>query len=108
MLWLIILIGLVVAILIYLEYKEHDCIQGKDCNCKTCKTDSSDDPLRSLDKIKKMVKTNYDFVSWRLALLAGIIGALPVIYYIVARTPTFFEWFIVAMLIFAATYLSNS
>ena len=108
MLWLVLLMGFIVAVLIFLEYQDHDCMAGKKCHKRVSKPNFNDDPLKSIDKIQKMVKNNYDFVTWRLALLAGIIGALPIVYYIEHRVPTLFEWIIVAMLVFAAAYLSSS
>ena len=108
MIWLILLAGLIVSILIYYEYVDHDCIPGKSCHQSVPKPQSNDDLLESIDKIRNMVRNNYDFVSWRLALLAGIIVALPIVYYLECRVPTIFEWLIVALLVFAAAYLSNS
>ena len=108
MLWLILLAGLIVVILIYWEYVDHDCLPGKSCNQSVPKPRPNDDPLESLDKIRRMVRNNYDFVSWRLALLAGIIVALPIVYYLECRVPTAFEWLVVAILVFAVAYLSNS
>lgn len=108
MLWLILFMGFIVAILIYWEYSEHDCIAQKSCGKSCPEPRSHNDPLEYIDKIQGMVKNNYDYVSWRLALLAGIIAALPIVYYLEYRVPTLFEWIVVAMLVFAATYLSNS
>ena len=107
MIWLILLAGLIIAILIYWEYYENDCLTDKSCY-KNIKPRLSDDPLESIDKIRGMVRNNYDFVSWRLALLAGIIAAFPIVYYLECRSPVLFEWIIVGMLVFTATYLSNS
>jgi len=108
MLWLVLLAGLIVAILIYWEYCDHDCLPHKSCNQRAPKPKPCDDSLEYIDKIRGMVRNNYDFVSWRLALLAGIIAALPIVYYLECRVPTLFEWIIVAILVFAAAYLSNS
>lgn len=108
MLWLILLMGLLVAVLIYWEYADHDCLPHKACNKRVCRPSSNDNPLETIDKIKIMVRNNYDYVSWRLALLAGIIAALPIVYYLECRVPTLFEWIVVGVIIFAATYLSNS
>lgn len=103
MFWIILLAGVIVAILIYWEYYDHE-----SNDLRWSKPKPSEDPLESIDKIQAMVRNNYDFVSWRLALIAGIIAALPIVYYLECRIPTLFEWFIVGMLVFTATYLSNS
>jgi len=108
MLWLILLMGLIVAVLIYTEYRDHDCLPHKSCNQSVPKPRPDDDPLNRIDKIQKMVRNNYDYVSWRLSMLAGIIAALPIVYYLEGRIPTVFEWIIVGGLVFAATYLSSS
>ena len=100
--------GLIVAILIYWEYKDHDCIKTGKCNRSVPRPKLDDDTLECFDKLRVMVKNNHDYVLWRLALLAGIIGALPIVYYIEARVPTLFEWIIVGGLIFLAAYLSSS
>lgn len=108
MLWIILVVGIIVAILIYAEYIEHDCLPHKSCNKSTPKPRTDDNPIEYIDKIRGMVRNNYDFVSWRLALLAGIIVTLPIVYYLKSRVPTPFEWFVITMLVFAAAYLSNS
>jgi hypothetical protein len=108
MLWLILFFGILVALLIYWEYKDHDCLPHKNCNNKVPKPKLCDDPLTTIDKIKGMVKNNYDYESWRLALLTGIIATIAIVYYLEDRIPTFTEWIIVGGLIFIATYLSTS
>ena len=108
MLWIVLLFGLIVALLIYWEYCDHDCLPHKSCNKKSPKPKLCDDPLESIDKIRDMVRTNYDYVTWRLSLLAGIIAALPIVYFLEYRVPTIFEWIVVGVLVFAASYLSSS
>nr|QBK91413.1 MAG: 3 transmembrane helices protein [Pithovirus LCPAC302] len=108
MLWLILFVGLIVVLLVYWEYSEHDCLPHKSCKNSVPKPRKEDDPLVYIDKIRGMVRNNFDFVSWRLALLAGIIAALPIVYYLECRIPTLFEWIVVGGLIFIAAYLSNS
>lgn len=103
MLWLILLMGLIVISLIYAEYRDHD-RSGHYISPHTPHPD--DDPLLALDKIKKMLEENTDFVSWRLAMLIGIVAALPIVYFVNGRIPTPFEWGIVGGLIFIASYLS--
>lgn len=106
MLWIILLMGLIVAVLIYWEYRENDKTTNNlyDEIRKTQK----DDPLRGIDNIQRAMKSNHEYSSWRLSLIVGIIAALPIIYYIEGRIPTLFEWFIVGGLIFIASYLSSS
>ena len=109
MLWIIILIALLIAILIYSEYQAHDCIIGKaSCNRVDLPKIKDDDYYQYIDKIRKMVKNNYEYVSWRQALIVGIIAGLVVLYFILNRFPTFFEWLVVTSLIFIVTYLSSN
>lgn len=115
MLWLILFVLIIVTTLIYIEYREHDCLPHKSCNQSVPKPQMEDNPLNTIDKIKLMARNNYDFVNWRLALIAGIIAALPIIYYLKSLNGCpascniqIYEWLIIAMLVFAAVYLSNS
>ena len=105
MLWLVLLAGLIVISLIYAEYRDHD-RSGHYVSPNTPNPD--DDPLLSMDKIQKMLEENTEFVSWRLAMLIGIVAALPIVYFIERRLPTPFEWGVVGGLIFIAAYMSYS
>lgn len=106
MLWVILLIGLIVAVLIYWEYSHN----GKTTNnlYDEVRKSQKDDPLRNIDNIQRAMKSDSEYSSWRLSLVVGILAALPIIYYIEGRIPTLFEWFIVGGLIFISTYLSSS
>ena len=101
-------ISVLIIILLYFEYNEHDCLPHKTCNHSVPKPTIDDDVLTSIDKIKTMVQNNYDFVSWRQALLVGLILPLPIIYYLKRRMPTLTEWLIIGLIIFLGTYLSYS
>ena len=105
--WIAVLI-LLLIILLHLEHADHDCIPGKHCNhyCSAPKDDDNAD--EAIDKIKEMVYQNYDFVTWRQALIMAIIIPLPIIYYLKGRLPTPIEWFIVGLFVFLAVYLSFS
>lgn len=106
----VILVIVIFAILILLvsEYQAHDCIPGKKCNHRVPSPTADDDNLTYVDKISAMISNNYNYVSWRLALLAGLIATLPVIYFLRGRIPTLIEWLVVGGLIFLGTYLSFS
>lgn len=108
MLWLILFIILIVFLIIYTEYQEHDCLPHKTCNQSVEKPRLDDNPLITVDKIRAMTRNNYNFVTWRLALLAGIIASLPIVYYLRCGYLDVFEWLIVALLIFGAAYFSSS
>ena len=108
MLWLLLFFSIIIVILIRWEYIDHDCLPHKSCNNSVPKPNPDDDPLESIDKIRGMVKNNNDYVSWRLALLTGIIATITIVYYLENRIPTLVEWVVIGGLIFIATYLSNS
>lgn len=104
--WLLIIVVVAIVLLIYLEYKDQDCIGGKNCRRSVPKPSPDDDYLAYLDKIKAMVKNNYNYINWRLALLVGLILAFPVVYFLKGRIPNPLELIVVGGLIFMATYLS--
>lgn len=105
MLWILLLFSLITIILIYWEYRDQN-NSDKLNNNNTEITNKN--ILTRIDKIRETVKTNYDYVSWRLSLLTGIIAALAIIYYLEDRIPTLVEWVIIGGLIFITTYLSSS
>ena len=107
---LVLLVLVIIGILAILvsEYKAHDCIPGKVCNHRVPEPTHDDDNLEYIDKIEKMVSNNYQYVSWRLSLLTGLIVTLPIIYFLRGRIPTFIEWLIVGGLVFFGTYLAFS
>jgi hypothetical protein len=67
-----------------------------------------DDDSVYIEKLQAMVRNNYDFVSWRQALLVALLVPLIVIFYLKGRLPTLMEWFIVGVIVFIFTYLSYS
>jgi uncharacterized membrane protein SpoIIM required for sporulation len=107
---LIILAFIVVFILIKVEYKYHDCIDGKAClqMDKNVPINDNDKDQEQLDKIFKMVRGTYNYTRWRQALIIGIILALPIMYFVNKRLPTFWEWLVLATIIFFGVYFSYS
>jgi hypothetical protein len=104
-------IGIMLGIIIFLlwwEYIDHDCIPGKVCKHSVPAPTPQDTNNAFLDKLLEMVRSNYTYVSWRQALLAGLIGAIPVVYFLKQRMPTIFEWLVVGGFIFVVTYYSYS
>jgi hypothetical protein len=100
----IILIILIIFILLYFEYKDHDCIPGKKCNHHI----DSKKYKSKISYIRDLIRSNYDIITWRISLIAALIFAFPVAYFLKDRLPTFFEYFIIVLLIFLAVYLSFS
>ena len=104
----VILALVVIILLIYLEYKSHDCIPGKTCSHSVILPSLADDNLVYIDKLKSMVRNSSDFVIWRQALLVGLVVAIPIIYFLKRRLPTIVEWLVVGTLVFIGTYFSAS
>ena len=99
---------LLVVILLYSEYVAHDCIPHKVCNHSVPQPAEEDTNSVFIDKTIDMVNNNTDYVVWRRALLAAVIGAVPIVYYILRRLPNLYEWVGVVLLVFLVTYLSSS
>jgi len=107
MIILIFIAIIIIAVLIYSEYVAHDCIPGKLCSHRVKSPNiHHDDPLEYTDKIRKMVKNNYEYVSWRQALLVAIITSYVVIYFITKRSAFLYEWMFATLIIFITAYLS--
>ena len=108
--WLYIVIFLLIVLLLIWEYMAHDCLNGKAChaNANAPLPDPKDSPAVALDKINEMIRANYTYVSWRQALIVGLIVALPIGYFLQKRGPSPFEWFIVTAIVFVGVYFSYS
>jgi uncharacterized membrane protein len=114
--WYVIVIIIIIVILFQLEQRDHDCIDGKKCRNSSPPPLDSDSDLVFIDKIREMVRANYNYITWRQCLMLGLIAAFPIIYYLKQRSygknqssfPTLFEWIVVACLIFVASYFSQS
>lgn len=104
----VILIIILIAILLVAEYKAHDCIPGKVCTHSVPIPEPNDDPIMTIDKIRGMVLNNINYVTWRQALLVGLIIPLPIIYYLKGRAPNLQEWIVVGIFVFLGAYLSSS
>ena len=108
--WIILLIGLLIVFLLWQEYRQHDCINGKKSLALAQYSAPSDIDTISqrLDKISDLVRVNYSFIRLNQALIVGLILALPICYFLVKRIPTLFEWIIMALLIAVGVYFSYS
>ncbi len=107
--WLILLgIGIFIVLLIYLEYVNHDCINGKACYHSTPTPGSNDEPPVIIDKLYNMVRSTTGLVRWRQALLVGLILAVPLGYLLTRSVPGLFKLIFVVLIIFIAVYYSYS
>ena len=97
-------------VLLTWEYLAHDCLNGKAChaNANAPLPTSQDSPAIMLDKINEMIRANYTYVSWRQALIVGLIVALPIGYFLKQTGPGVFEWFIITAIVFVGVYFSYS
>ena len=107
MLWLFFLILIIIAILLYAEYSAHDCVPGKICTHNSKPPTKSDNKVEYVDKIRKMVRNNYDYISWRQALLVALIVLIPLVYFIYQRLPDLYEFFVITTIVFLGIYFSS-
>ena len=102
------LIAAAIIALITAEYVAHDCIPGKNCTHKVEPPDPSASDLEYIDRLTEMVKNNYDYVTWRMSLLAGVIIAFLSILFLKGRVPTLVELIIVTGIGFLTVYFAFS
>ena len=109
MLWLFFCIIIIIILLLVSEYIAHDCVPkpGKTCTHDCKSPDDELSPELYIDGIRKMVQNNYDFVSWRQALLVALVVLIPIIYFIYQRLPDMYEFFIITSIVFFTVYLSS-
>lgn len=107
MVWIFLCILLAILLLLTSEYISHDCVPGKNCthNCESPK--ESHTPEEAVDIIRNMVKNNYDYVSWRQALLVALIVLVPIVYFIYESLPDLYEFFIITSIVFIVVYMSS-
>jgi hypothetical protein len=104
----IFIIIVAILILIISEYKAHDCIPGKNCTHRVEPPDPTASKLEYVDRLLEMVKNNYDYVTWRMSLLAGIIIAVLSILFLKGRIPTLVELIIITGIGFLTVYFAFS
>lgn len=109
MLWLFLIILILISLLLYTEYVAHDCVPkpGKTCTHDCDSPSISLDPELYIDGVRKMVVSNYDFVSWRQALLVALIVLIPIVYFIYQRLPDFYEFLVITSIVFFGIYVSS-
>lgn len=107
--WLVFIIAIGSGlILLYSEYKAHDCVPGKKCTHSVPIPCADDDEDVYITKLQGMVRNNYDYVMWRQALLVAILATLVVVFYLRGRLPTLLELFVVGIIIFLFVYMAFS
>lgn len=106
--FVILLIIISIILLIISEYVAHDCIPGKNCTHKVEPPDPSASKLEYVDVLLEMTKNNYDYVTWRISLLAGIIIAVLSILFMKGRVPTLVELVIITGIAFLTVYFAFS
>ena len=94
--------------LIYVEYIQHDCIDGKSCQEQEPLPPEDVDDFAYLDHIQDMYNTTSNASIWRLALIVGLSISFAVAFFLKARWPTLAEYIVVAFFITIATFFSFS
>lgn len=106
--WTVIIILLLIAILLFCEYKNHDCINGKKCSNYHPSLASSASIEQLIESLEQQIRSNCWYTFWRQALLVGLIVCIPVIYFITHQLPTWSQALIVVLIVSVATFFSQS
>ncbi len=105
--WPIIVITIVVF-LVWAEYGSQDC-RYQTCNNKAPSIDPNDTTTEAIDKILYTVRKNHTTVGWRRSMLLAIfITLLILIWMCRSRMVHGFVFFIIATMIFLATYFASA
>lgn len=99
---------LIIFVLLYAEYVAHDCVGYKVCTHTVPLPEPGEPTEVYFEKLKDMVRNNYNFVAWRQALLVALILTPIVVYFVEKRMPTLSEWIVLTVVIFIGMYLSYS
>ena len=107
--WFLIL-GIIIFIvfLIYFEYINHDCINGKPCTQRSNSINPNDSIEDMIINIESMINSNVWTTFWRQSLLIGLIVSVPVIYFITRQEPTLLQVVIVVLLVSIGCFFSQS
>lgn len=103
-----IVVLLLIVILIFLEYQDHDCLNGKKCWHFIPSADGSMSIDQMIATIQEMINSFTWITLWRQALLVALIVCIPVIYFITRQDPTWFQILIVVLLVSIGCFFSQS
>ena len=106
----LIVFGLLVIIiyLIWCEYSAHDAINGKKCLHQSPAPEPNDPPAVVIRKLYNMTRTSYSYVRWRQALLASLIVALPIGYFLTRKILPIWALTVTIIIVFIGVYFSSS
>lgn len=101
-------VGILILILIYLEYLNNDCLNGKMClNYITPATSE-----QSIQEIKNLIHQQFQIDTWmsfwRQALLVALIVCIPLIWFLTQQCPTLCQVLIVVLLVSVTVFFSQS
>jgi len=100
----------VVVVLVFWEYRNQDCINGKKCRAGIVdlRVDPSAPLTDNIDQINESILASINYNTWRLALITALILAIPIDYLINGYFPTVKQWLITVLLVFIGAYFSMS
>lgn len=101
-LWIITFV--LVFLLLWYTYVKNDCIKGKECVAYV-QINDTDTPAELKGKIQEIVD-KAEPVIWPLALVIGFSVSLPLLYYVLGRSPNIKEWFVGILFLFVASYFA--
>jgi preprotein translocase subunit SecY len=108
----ILLIAVVILYLLIEEYRQQDQLDGALykmlANYKDPEAEQKPTNDQLLEKAIQINRRTSGFQRWRQSLIIALIVTLPIVYFLLKRVPTLFEWVIIASLIAFGIYFSYS
>ena len=103
---LFIIVIIIVIFLLVCENLAHDCAPGRKPTHGLKPPDKDDTLIERIRKTRMMVHDNSKFIIWRQALILALLLPFPIFYYIRGKLPKFFDFLIIAIIIFLGVYFS--
>jgi len=102
--------------LFWLEYRSQDHINDRRDPHQVFNQGQSRNPTsypgesvsNAIDRLRHRLYVVDQYQVWRLSLIGALIASLPLAYLLLGRLPTVSEWLITVLLVFLASYATNS
>ena len=100
---------IIVFILVFFEYIDHDCLNDKKCNYNISIPNENLSKKEYIKETIEMINKNNNYVVWRQSLIVSLLASLVIILYLEKFnyiSNVFIFWFIILVIIFLFSYLS--
>jgi len=104
--WILLISGVILLYLVWTEIKSQDCL-NRQCINSTPLVNLKDTSRTAIDKTIETLRKNHIIVGWRRALMIAIIVSIPIIFFLIHRFPSGFEFVVVVTIIFVIVYFSS-